>query len=132
MLLSLFMGVCLSCSDATAPPAPCSGPLTVVVASSSQPILKWSPTCGASELSVTRVPANSSEVERVVWGFTVSEQSPVGPGIVYGVSPKNATVWTAPEVLDVGRTYRVTVAYTVGGDVVVGSGTATFVWFPPD
>jgi len=67
-----------------------------------------------------------------VWSFTVSEQSPVGPGVVYGKSPRGATVWAGPESLAVSKMYHVAVTYTVGGDVAVASGGATFTWFPPD
>jgi hypothetical protein len=70
--------------------------------------------------------------ERAVWGWTVPEQRPVGPTILYGHSPDEATVWMSPEPLDAGREYRVTVIQTVGEDVRVASGARTFRWFLPD
>jgi hypothetical protein len=81
---------------------------------------------------VTTVSSTPGEEERAVWGVTVSEQLPLGPGITYGTSPERAQVWIGPETLGVGKTYRVTIMYTVGGDVVVASGQATFTWWPPD
>jgi len=67
-----------------------------------------------------------------MWGFTVSEQAPLGPAIVYGENPKSAQVWTEPKPLSVGARYRISVMYTVGGDGMVASGMTTFIWFPPD
>jgi hypothetical protein len=91
----------------------------------------WLPACGISALTVSTVEASSVD-QRAVWGWTVSEQYPVGPDIVYGFSPDGATVWAEPEQLEVGREYRVNIVYTVGGDVMVASGTRTFRWYPPD
>jgi hypothetical protein len=131
-LRALWLLSALSCGESTAPPAPCDGPLTVTVTHTLQPRIGWSPHCGVSELIVVAVPASSSEAERVVWGFTVSEQAPLGPDLTYGLKPRNSSVWKEPEALVVGKTYRVTVGYTVGGDVLVSGGSASFTWFPPD
>jgi hypothetical protein len=129
---SLTVAGLIACRDSTAPPAPCTGAISVNVAGSAQPSFVWSPACGISLLTVATVPASSNDVERAIWGFTVPERAPVGPGINYGKSPRNATVWRGPEALAVGKTYHITVMYTVGGDGVVASGGATFTWFPPD
>ena len=122
----------LACSDATDPPAPCDGDIEVSVAAQSAPRFAWMPACGISQLSVASIPEAAGEPERTVWGFTVSERSPIGPAVTYGANPPRATVWTAPEPLEIGKVYRVEVAYTVGGDVLAASGEATFTWFPPD
>ncbi len=121
----------IACHEVTAP-APCDGSISVSIGFGSQPTFAWSPACGISELVVSTVPANATEVERQIWGFSVSEQAPIGPRVDYGKSPRNATIWTGPEAITAGKTYRVTVRYTVGGDVVSASGSGTFTWFPPD
>jgi len=132
-VLSAFtlLSALVACRESTAPD-PCSGALAVNVSGVAQPIFTWSPACGISALSITTVPSTQGEASRAVWGFTVSEQLPLGPGITYGISPERANVWTGPESLGVGKTYRVSIMYTVGGDVAVASGEATFTWWPPD
>ncbi len=92
----------------------------------------WSPRCGISTLTVTTVPATPGEAEQLVWAFNVPEQSPVGPAVAYGEAPSRANVWAGPEPLVIGKRYRVTVRYIVGGDGVAASGELTFPWFPPD
>ena len=123
-----LLATSFACRDATAPD-PCNGTIEVAVAATAEPNFTWSPRCGISALAVTAV---AQIEEEVMWGFTVSEQAPVGPAIIYGHNPKGADVWTGPKPLSVGKTYRVHVAYTVGGDVLVASGSTTFTWFPPD
>lgn len=92
----------------------------------------WSPACGMSSLSVTEVRDPLSSFMNVVWAFNVPENAPVGPGILYGSAPRNATVWAGPQALEVGTQYEVTVLYTVGGDVVSARGSAVFTWYPLD
>jgi hypothetical protein len=121
---------CGDWSRPSAPPAPCQGEIDVVVTQT--PVrFHWLPACGISRLTVTTVEASPLD-EHVVWGWTVPEQRPVGPTILYGQTPDEASVWTSPEALEVGREYRVTVMQTVGEDVRVASGTRTFRWFLPD
>jgi hypothetical protein len=128
--LSVTLVVLLGCGDSTAPPPPCEG--AIDVRAGSFPLqFSWLPACGISALTVTTVAASPID-ERVIWGWTVSEQHPVGPGIVYGFSPDGADVWAEPEELGMGTEYRVLVRYTVGGDVVVASGSRTFYLFLPD
>jgi hypothetical protein len=125
-----LLALALACSESTAPPPPCQGPIEI--SAGDVPLrFSWSPACGISALSVVEV-ADAPANERVVWGFTVSEQYPVGSAIRYGAPPDGASVWQAPESLDAGSTYRVTVMMTVGGDVMVASGSATFTYWPPD
>lgn len=62
-----------------------------------------------------------------MWGFSVPERYPLGPGIRYGEAPTGASVWTPAQPLQAGTTYRVSVMLTVGLDVAVASGTRTFV-----
>jgi hypothetical protein len=117
----------LACNDGTAPvyPDPCSGPVQVSVAAGVAPVISWSPDCGISELVVSAVAASRAE-EVPVWAFTVSEQEPVASGVTYGKAPARATTWHAAEDLVVGTTYRASVIYTVGRDVQVAGGAATF------
>lgn len=126
-VLALLVG----CIDSTAPPRPCDGDIGLIAITTTPVRFGWSPACGVSSLTVTTVEASPVD-ERVVWGWTVPEQEPVGPTIIYGANPRDAAVWAPAEPLDVGTEYRVTVMHTVGGDVVVASGTTTFTWFPPD
>jgi hypothetical protein len=127
---SVLAATALACSESTAPPAPCDGPIDVLVGDT--PVrFQWFPGCGVSAVTVVEV-AGGGGNGRVIWGFTVPEDSPVGSGIRYGTAPEGANVWHAAESLEVARTYRVTVMMTVGGDAVVASGTATFANFPPD
>jgi hypothetical protein len=129
--LALLLAGAVSCSESTAPPSSCDGPITVNVALTTSVKFGWSPACGVTNLTVTMVAATSAD-ERAIWGFHVPEATPTGPAISYGVSPAHATVWQGPEALEVGETYRVTVMVLVGGDVEVANGSATFTWFPPD
>ena len=107
-------------------PEPCKGNVEVTVLPVGQPVFAWSPDCGMSSVAVATVPSTPGAAGTVVWGFTVPENSPVGPGVVYGAAPARASVWTPPVPLEAGTTYRVSVAQTVGGDVLVASGDAVF------
>ena len=62
-----------------------------------------------------------------MWGFTVSEQIPIGPGVRYGSAPRGANVSIAAQTLSSGAEYRVLVMYTVGGDGVAAMGQLLFV-----
>ena len=130
---AIFPIVVAACSG-TEPEHPegCVGSVQVGVRSEPTPTFEWSPRCGISALTVTAVVGPADVPEDPVWGFHVPEESPLGPGVAYGEAPSRAHVWAGPETLDIGARYRVTVVYTVGGDVVSGGGEATFVWFPPD
>jgi hypothetical protein len=117
-----------SCQQTAAPRVnPCDGSINVSVALGAQPTFAWAPACGISGLTVTALPTNTGEQETVVWGITASEQYPVGPPITYGIKPRFADLRTGPQALVSGRTYRVTVRYTVGGDVVTAGGSLTFI-----
>lgn len=121
----------IACGESTAPPPACDGAINISVAITLPPRFDWSPACGVSSVSVATVEPSPLD-ERVVWGFAVPEQRPIGPPVVYGARPSGATVWTGPEPLEVGKQYRVSVMYTIGGDGVAASGERTFTWFPPD
>ena len=116
----------------TEPPAPCSGDINVTVRGEFQPTFDWSRRCGISSLSVLKLSTQPGELDKMVWGFSVSERQPVGPSIVYGNNPVGSTVSHQPETLVPGAQYRVTILYTVGGDGIVASGSTTFVgqWGP--
>src|SRR6185503_20865928 len=92
---AVFLTASLGCHDSTAAvPDPCSGDISVTVtATTPQPTIGWSPRCGISSLAVTAVAAIPEE--EVMWGFTVPEETPVGPAIIYGRDPRGADVWTA-------------------------------------
>lgn len=130
--LTICAAALLSCSDATSPPEPCSGDIELSIATGPAPRISWTPACGVSQVALTSVPDAPGDPARTIWGFTVPERSPIGPAVTYGESPRSASVWADPESLEIGVPYRVRVAYTVGGDVLVASGEATFTWFPPD
>ena len=138
MILSrLFPGIAglafavAGCSDPTSAEA-CNGPLEVGITGTTRLTFTWSPRCGISDLSVAAVPSTPGGADELVWGFRVPERSPLGPLVRYGDSPDRATVWSGPQPLVYGRRYRVSVAYIVGGDVSIASGTTTFVWWAPD
>src|SRR5438046_3011135 len=59
------------------------------------PVFAWSPACGMSSLSVVTV-SSAGANEQSMWGFSVSEQKPIGPAVAYGSAPAGATVWTQP------------------------------------
>jgi len=125
-LLLLLSGL-LGCRDATAPAA-CDGKLDVLVSGGVTPIISWSPKCGISELAVFSEPApfSAGEYESVVWAFTVSELTPIGPGVRYGRAPSGANVSKAAQALRTGADYRVVVTYTVGGDGITAMGERIF------
>jgi hypothetical protein len=110
----------------TVSPPGCAQNVQVAVVSGANPVFSWAPACGMSSLSVETVPAGAGASVQTVWGFTVPENTPVGPGIRYGQAPNGANVWFAPEPLVTGTSYRIRVTQTVGGDVLVGSGEALF------
>lgn len=120
-------GTLAACAEGTAPiyPDPCSGPLQVSVAAGVTPTISWSPNCGISQVVVSTATVSPAQ-EVTVWAFSVSEQQPVASGLTYGKAPKRATVWQAPQALVTGTTYRARVIQTVGQDVQVAGGSATF------
>jgi hypothetical protein len=113
------------CSDTTSPKA-CGGNVQVAVLRQPNPIFTWSPACGVSSFQVVTVPSAPGAMEESVWGFSVPEQSPIGPAVHYGIAPARASVWRQPGALAAGATYRVRVMQTVGLDVVVASGERVF------
>src|SRR3954465_874142 len=125
---ALLLGALLGCHDATAPAA-CDGKLDVLVTPGVTPTFSWSPTCGISELLVFKEPAPfvAGEYESLLWRFTVSELTPIGPGVRYGNAPRGATVSKTSETLRPGSEYRIVVMYTVGGDRVSATGERIFV-----
>jgi hypothetical protein len=127
-VLALLLSGLLGCHDATAPAA-CDGKLDVLVSPGATPTISWSPSCGISALEVFSEPApfTAGEIETPVWAFTVSELTPIGPGVRYGSTPRGANVSKAPQALLPGREYRVLVMYTVGGDGVSAMGERIFV-----
>jgi hypothetical protein len=130
-IFPIILAACRGTGPETYPEG-CSGSIQLSVRSSAEPTFDWSPRCGISSLTVIAVAATPSAPEEAVWGFLVPEQSPLGPTVAYGKAPSRADVWAGPEVLAVGGRYRVVVQYTVGGDVAIASGEATFIWFPAD
>jgi hypothetical protein len=108
-------------------PPGCNRDIGVTVSPGAVPTFSWTPNCGISMLVVTRLPATGRPTEETMWGFTVPERSPLGPGIRYGEAPLGVNVWTPPQLLQVGATYRLRVMLTLGGDVAVASGERTFV-----
>lgn len=126
--ISAVLLAALGCSEATAPVSrkPCSGPVDVAVSKDTTPVFAWAPACGMSDFWVVTVPSSPAETEEVVWSFSVPEQTPVGPGIRYGIAPDGITYWTHPRALIPGTQYRVRVMQTVGGDVVVAGGEKVF------
>jgi hypothetical protein len=117
----------LGCSGTSSvTPDGCVQNVQVAVLPGTNPVFSWSPTCGVSSLTVVTVPSTPGVSEESMWGFSVPEQSPVGPGIRYGVAPVGATVWTQPRALVPGANYRVRVIQTVGGDGLLGSGERVF------
>jgi hypothetical protein len=119
--------VALSCRETSAvSPEACNQDVQVAVVPGASPVFSWSPACGMSSLSVVTVPSTPGVNEESVWGISVSERTPIGPAIRYGIAPAGATVWTQPHALVAGATYRVRVMQTVGGDVVIGRGERLF------
>jgi hypothetical protein len=117
----------LGCSGTSSvAPEGCVQNVQVAVLPGTYPVFSWSPACGISSLSVVTVSSTPGAIEESMWGFSVSEQSPIGPGIHYGTAPVGATVWTQPRSLVAGATYRVRVIQTVGGDGLLGSGERVF------
>ena len=121
----LLAGLGSGCTSSVAPEG-CAQNVNLAVTPAANPLFSWSPACGVSSLSVARVPSQPGGVGELVWGFSVSEQTPIGPPIRYGASPAGARIWTPPRALEAGATYRVQVVMTVGGDVLVSTGERDF------
>ena len=117
----------LACNDEPTSPKGCIQNVQVIVDNAATPTFLWAPTCGMSSLSVETVPSTTGGVGagEIVWGFSVPERNPVGPGIRYGHAPSGATS-PAPRPLVAGTSYRVVVQHTVGGDGLLGHGEAVF------
>ena len=128
----VLLAAIVSCRDPIAPLTACDGQIEVSVGFGNRPSFAWTPNCGISFLGVYAVTSTSGQLGTAVWGFNAPEDEPIGPNVTYGAAPARASVWTGPEPLEAGKTYRITVWYTVGGDVVVAEGTTTFTWWPPD
>lgn len=103
----------LSCSRTTALEG-CVQNVQVAVSTDAGPIFSWSPACGISALSVVTVPSAPGVTVESMWAFSVPEQKPIGPSVLYGTAPAHATVSTQPRALVVGATYRVRVTQTTG------------------
>ena len=124
----------LACGDdpsgvggGAAPPTLCGSTVAVsVVGSGDLPTFTWSPACGVSDVVVTRE-VNGATAE-VVWHVRFPELRPVGPSVRYSQLPPRGETVQEPRTLVRGATYRATVRSIVGGDVIVGGGSTTFVF----
>jgi len=132
VVLCSLVTLVAGCEGVSTVIAPCSQNVEVSVGGGSVPIFLWTPACGMSQIDVSTVPATGGGQPVFVWSFHVPENEPVGPLVQYGKAPDRATVSVQPQPLVPGATYRVQVWQTVGGDVLTGSGEATFTHFPPD
>jgi hypothetical protein len=130
LAVALLLGACKS-EVVFVPPPPCDGPLQVTVDGTAARRISWIPNCGITHLTVRHESA-TVEPDPWMWSFTVPENAPVGPALVYGKAPQHATVFVEPKPLTPGEVYSVTVSYVVGGDVVAATGTTSFTWWPPD
>ena len=128
-----FVACCagIACDSPTKPITGCLGEVPIEISSSREatPGLRfgWSPPCGISTLAVSTVPAPGASAVQV-WSLTAPEQTPMGPSITYGVAPRGATAPHAAVPLVHGLTYRVSVAYVVGGDGVAARGEEIFTY----
>jgi hypothetical protein len=119
----------VACDSPTKPLTGCLGDVPIEISSSSaatpQLRFNWSPPCGITTLTVSTVPApGASPVQ--VWALDAAEQTPVGPSITYGVTPRGAIAQHVALPLVNGLTYRVSVAYVIGGDGIAASGDKLF------
>lgn len=126
VVLSGVVLIIAGCEGASTVAPPCSQNVDVAVATGPAPLIFWSPACGISQLTVSTVPPTGGGQPVNVWSFYVPENQPIGPFVTYGTAPAGATVTTQPQALVAGSTYRVQVFHTVGGDVLVSTGEATF------
>jgi hypothetical protein len=121
----------IACDSPTKPITGCLGEVPIEISSSRQVAMGlrfgWSPACGISTLTVSTVPAPGASAVQV-WSLTAPEQTPVGPSITYGVPPRGASAPHAAVPLIHGLTYRVSIAYVVGGDGIAGSGQEIFTY----
>jgi hypothetical protein len=125
LLYCLALVALTSCSSTSAP-VPCHGDLVVSVIRGPVPRFTWLPGCSATSLSVAEAVNTPGGQPKLMWAFT----DPYGfvPAIQYSAAPPHADVWVAPAALTSGTTYRVTVEYVLGGDVLTSSGETTFTW----
>ena len=119
----------VACDSPTKPLVGCLGDVPIEISTSSaataQLRFDWSPRCGITTLTVSTVPApGASPVQ--VWSLDAAEQMPVGPSITYGVTPRGATAPHIALPLVPGLTYRVSVAFVVGGDGIAARGDKLF------
>lgn len=121
----------IGCDSPTKPITGCLGDVPIEISSSQQApsVVRfgWSPPCGISTFTVSTVPAPGASAVQV-WSLTAPEQAPMGPSIIYGVTPRGATAGRAAVPLVHGLTYRVSVNYVVGGDAIAASGQQVFTY----
>ena len=118
--------VSIACDSPTKPITGCLGDVPIQITSSGPGLrFGWSPPCGISTFTVSTVPAPGASAVQV-WLLTAPEQTPIGPSITYGVTPRGASTLRAAVPLVHGLTYRVSLAYTVGGDAIAASGQQIF------
>jgi hypothetical protein len=121
----------IACDSPTKPIPGCLGDVQIEISSTrqnaSQLQFGWSPSCGITTLTVSTVPSPGASAVQV-WSLTTPEQTPVGPTITYGMTPRGATAPHAAIPLVHGLTYRVSVARVVGGDAVGASGEEIFTY----
>jgi len=118
----------LACDSPTKPIMGCLGDVPIAISSSAAGLrFGWSPPCGITTLTVSTVPApGASPVQ--VWSFNAPEQTPIGPSITYGLTPRGATAPHDAVRLVHGLSYRVSVAYVVGGDGLAATGDEIFTY----
>ena len=125
-----LLSIALACKGASTQgpqgPQGCLQNVQVAVSTEATPLFSWAPACGISSLLVETVPSSIGGSVQTVWGFSVPETNPVGPGIRYGQAPSGASIWSGPHPLVAGTRYHIRVAQTVGGDGLLGSGEAVF------
>lgn len=121
----------MACESPTKPITGCLGDVPIEISSPREATpglrFRWSPPCGISTLTVSTVPAPGAAAVQV-WSISASEQTPVGPSITYGVTPRGATALHPAVPLVHGLTYRVSVAYVVGGDGIAATGQEIFAY----
>lgn len=115
-----------SCTGSASPieyPTPCVGSiaLTVAVTRSTQPVVTWTPRCGAARLTVES-PAASHGSSTVFWSITSAAHT-LASGVRYGRVPDNATQDTPPAPLASGQTVLIVVHNDAGH--ILGQMTVT-------
>ena len=128
-----FVAVALSLSGASCAagqePNPCHQDFEITVTVDAEARVSWSPACGMAELAISESPAPGEPGPVRWWIRTPDHRNTIESGVEYGDAPSGTVTVKAPEALEVGKAYDVSLLYYTpfgDGQSMLGSAGARF------